>query len=392
MSHKRTKSDDKRFLAALAALTALDVEQNPNSSNTTQPASSSAAEVAGNIEGAQNQAHAEPNNASRGMSSQPMNRSHFKQNACLASINSINERSSIPETTETTELHYTQNPDFLPPSGDTIAERMRQKQDNLQVDSKTSTAMTEQLTDTVRGFRRNNELGLTRVQTLKQQKEYTAVTARHTVCNSYARGNELGLTRVETVKQQKAYRATTLQQNDALVPCENRSNRESAAAIIGNDSGRGANAATTLRPGVVIYVPNNDNVAEFSDLGRETSSSFNIPIAQPVQHIQEHQPANVHLVTDAQPLTPFYKQIHFWIILLLALIVGPTVTYLLVGRSENPGPSNTNIPTTQPTEPSSAPMGKPSPSPSYAPSSQPSVSLQTEALVTLYKSTNGGTW
>ena len=230
MSHKRTKSENERFSAALAAL---DVEQNCSSSNTTQqPVSSSAAAVAGNIEGARSQAHTESTGASHGMSSQAMIRSQFKQNARLASINSINESSSISAATEVEELNSTQNPDFPTLSGERIAKMMHRKQQNLQGESKASTATTEWLTNPIQGFRGANELGLTRVQTLKQRDEYIAVTARHAVRNDYARGNELGLTRVETVKQQAAYRAATLQQNDEHASYGNDCDIESGTGII----------------------------------------------------------------------------------------------------------------------------------------------------------------
>ena len=214
-----------------------------------------------------------------------MIRSQFKQSARFVSINSINESSSIPAATEAAELHYTQNPDFPTSSGETIAEMMHRKQEILQGDRKASTATTKRLTkastatidmpiSTVQGFRGANELGLTRVQTLKQRDEYIAVTARHAVRNDYARDNELGLTRVETIKQQVAYTTATLQQNDAQVSHGNDGDIELAAGIIGGGGSREANAVETVGPGVVMYVPNsNDNVV--SNIAFEPFSLFN---------------------------------------------------------------------------------------------------------------------
>eukprot|EP00816_Leptocylindrus_hargravesii_P006519 CAMPEP_0196806136 /NCGR_PEP_ID=MMETSP1362-20130617/6000_1 /TAXON_ID=163516 /ORGANISM="Leptocylindrus danicus, Strain CCMP1856" /LENGTH=742 /DNA_ID=CAMNT_0042179461 /DNA_START=90 /DNA_END=2318 /DNA_ORIENTATION=- len=421
MSHKRTKSDDERLLAALAAL---DLGQNPNSSNMTQePVSSSEAAAAGNIEGAQNQAHTVPTDSSHRMSSQGATTNHSKSNASHVSISNFNESSSIPAATKVTKMDYTENIDPFTPSCETNAKRMGQKQETLQRVSKASTATTERLADTVQDFRGGNDLGLTRAQTVKQQLEYSAVAAQHNSSHGYSHHNELGLMRAETVKQQAAYRAATLhqsvpsenysydyaggneqgltrvetvkqltayraamlQQNDMHVLHGKDGDRESGAGIIEDGQGRAANALGMARPAVVTFVPNDDeNAAELHDPSRGTRSRYNIPIARPIQDSQEQRLANVHLVADAEPVTPFYKQTRF-LMLILGLIVGATgasVAYMLVERSEKAGSSNTNIPSAAPSS-----MGIPS----AAPSSMASI-LQQTALVQLYESTNGESW
>ena len=124
-------------------------------------------------------------------------------------------------------------------------------------------------------------------------------------------------------------------------------------------------------------------------MSRGSSSRYNIPIAQPIEDIQEQQPRNEHLVAEAQPLTPFYKQMLFWVILILVIGASAAisiVSYIFldgrnnepnVGQSVGSGDATTDLPSSRPnivpsTAPSLSPSLRLSPSPSYTPSSGPS--------------------
>ena len=115
----------------------------------------------------------------------------------------------------------------------------------------------------------DNVLGLSRSETVKQQSAYRAATLQENDGNEavsvedgpyvYATDNVLGLSRVETVKQQSAYRAATMQQNNALLSSREQFGRVPAPQMNANDNSGAVNSDLIARPGVALYVTNNNN-------------------------------------------------------------------------------------------------------------------------------------
>jgi len=201
-------------------------------------------------------------------------------------------------------------------------------------------------------FARDNVLGLSRAETVKQQMEYTAATATATSTsqqNQHASvssiGNEVGSVSTADISR--------LSNNSTAVA--RLSNNSSLVARVSNNS-----TVANEGPGVIRIVPSTHDSVEPADLEREQSNSFtsyNIPIARPVRELEIQE---ADLVTDAEPVLPFYKQKRILIALVsvaaAAAAVAVGLTIVIGKRTRQPDAS------------------------------------QTAALVALYVSTNGSSW
>ena len=195
MSHERTKSEDERLLAALAAL---DVEQNINNANTIQQPLSAAAEVAAeDIEGARNQA-----SVPAGISADdlPFANSYARRNGFgLSRVNKIKQQKeyqALSSPNDPFANSYARRNKFGLSRVDTIKQQKEYQ------------AVSSPNDPFANSYARRNEFGLSRVDTIKQQKEYQAVSSPNDpFANTYARRNEFGLSRVDTIKQQMEYNA-----------------------------------------------------------------------------------------------------------------------------------------------------------------------------------------